>query len=107
MTGKGLHIVLCDHGEQEVGDEDPLDAFMAAEVAPEVKAKEVAEGAKREAERQRLAAEIAVSPWCCPPAKLAGPFTHCREIMLGKHSMHPSLHLLFIKWAPCASAHDS
>lgn len=47
--------------EQELGDEDPLDAFMAAEVAPEVHAKEAAEGAKKEAERQRLAAELAVS----------------------------------------------
>lgn len=34
---------------------------MAAEVAPEVQAKEAAEGAKKEAERQRLAAELAVS----------------------------------------------
>ena len=45
---------------QEFGDEDPLDAFMAAEVAPEVKAKEAAEEAKKGAERQRLAAELAV-----------------------------------------------
>jgi hypothetical protein len=46
--------------QQEDDDVDPLDAFMAAEVLPEVKAKEEAEKKRVEEERQRRAQELAV-----------------------------------------------
>lgn len=39
---------------------DPLDAFMAAEVLPEVKQKEQEEAAKKEEERRKLTEQLAV-----------------------------------------------
>ena len=39
---------------------DPLDAFMAAEINPEVKAKEAEEAQRKEEERKALAKQIAV-----------------------------------------------
>ena len=42
------------------GDEDPLDAFMAAEILPEVKQAEAAEAARREEQRRQLAQQRAV-----------------------------------------------
>ena len=42
--------------------EDPLDAFMAAEIAPEVKAKEKEEARKKEEARLERAKLMAVSP---------------------------------------------
>ncbi len=39
---------------------DPLDAFMAAEILPEVKQKEQEEAAKKEEERMKLAKQLAV-----------------------------------------------
>ena len=45
--------------------EDPLDAFMAAEVAPEIAAKERAEEERRaEQRRQRLEARAVRRPLC-------------------------------------------
>lgn len=41
---------------------DPLDAFMAAQVLPEVQQAEAAEAAKREAEKRRIAQQLAVRP---------------------------------------------
>lgn len=44
----------------EAADVDPLDAFMAAEILPEVKQKEQEEAAKKEEERIKLAKQLAV-----------------------------------------------
>lgn len=41
---------------------DPLDAFMASEILPEVKQKEQEEAAKKEEERRKLAKQLAVCP---------------------------------------------
>ena len=41
---------------------DPLDAFMAAEVNPEVKAKEAEERQRKEEERKEFAKQVAVGP---------------------------------------------
>ena len=52
----------------EDGEDDPLDAFMAAEVMPEVAAKETEEAQKREEQRQERAQAMAVNPalaLCC------------------------------------------
>ena len=46
----------------EDGEDDPLDAFMAAEVMPEVAAKETEEAHKREEQRQERAQAMAVNP---------------------------------------------
>ena len=46
--------------------EDPLDAFMAQEILPEVKQKEQEEAARREEQRKALAQQLAVGP---PPLK--------------------------------------
>ena len=40
--------------------EDPLDAFMAQEILPEVKQKEQEETARKEEERKKLAQQLAV-----------------------------------------------
>ncbi|KAG2430428.1 hypothetical protein HXX76_009953 [Chlamydomonas incerta] len=40
-------------------DEDPLDAFMAAEVLPEVKQRQAAEEARRQEERRKMAEQLA------------------------------------------------
>ena len=40
--------------------EDPLDAFMAQEILPEVKQKEQQEAARKEEERKALAQQLAV-----------------------------------------------
>jgi hypothetical protein len=42
--------------------EDPLDAFMAQEILPEVKQKEQQEAVHKEEERKRLAQQLAVRP---------------------------------------------
>ena len=42
------------------GEEDPLDAFMAAQILPEVKQAEAAEAARKEEERRQLAQQRAV-----------------------------------------------
>ena len=42
--------------------EDPLDAFMAHEILPEVKQKEQEEAAHKEEERKALAQQLAVGP---------------------------------------------
>jgi hypothetical protein len=47
----------------EADEVDPLDAFMAAEILPEVKQKEQEEAAKKEEERRQLAKQLAV---CLP-----------------------------------------
>ena len=44
------------------GAEDPLDAFMAHEILPEVKQKEQQEAARKEEERKKLAQQLAVTP---------------------------------------------
>ena len=44
--------------------EDPLDAFMAQEILPEVKQKEQEEIARKEEERKKLAQQLAV--WALP-----------------------------------------
>lgn len=41
-------------------EEDPLDAFMAAEILPEVKAKQEAERLRKDEERRQKAALLAV-----------------------------------------------
>lgn len=41
---------------------DPLDAFMASEVNPEVKAKEAEEQQRKEEERKQFAKQLAVWP---------------------------------------------
>ena len=46
---------------QPVTDEDPLDAFMAAEVLPEVKEKEQEEIKRRQDEKRLMAKQLAVS----------------------------------------------
>ena len=40
-------------------DEDPLDAFMAAEVLPEVKQRQAQEEARRQEERRKMAEQLA------------------------------------------------
>ena len=42
---------------------DPLDAFMDAEVMPEVQDREREEAARREAARQKFAEQMAVGPY--------------------------------------------
>ena len=44
--------------------EDPLDAFMAHEILPEIKQKEQKEAARKEEERKKLAQQLAV--WALP-----------------------------------------
>ena len=43
---------------------DPLDAFMASEVNPEVKAKEAEERQRKEEERKQFAKQLAVWSHC-------------------------------------------
>ena len=60
MAGQaGQHMVTM---MQEETDEDPLDAFMAAEVMPEVKEKEEEEQQRRQEEKKQMAQQLAVSP---------------------------------------------
>ena len=49
-----LRILLQDDGV------DPLDAFMASEINPEVKAKEAEERQRKEEERKQFAKQLAV-----------------------------------------------
>ena len=56
----------------EAADVDPLDAFMAAEILPEVKQKEQEEAAKKEEERIKLAKQLAV--------RLPGPSLSKRSV---------------------------
>lgn len=57
------------HRRQDEDEADPLDAFMAAEVLPEVTAAQEAERAAKEKERLEKAAQRAVhtSVSCCSP----------------------------------------
>ncbi len=67
-----VYIWLCfnsQHRRQDSDEADPLDAFMAAEVLPEVTAAQEAERAAKEKERLEKAAQRAVrsSVSCCSP----------------------------------------
>ena len=65
----GLHPIWAFAQAREIaaaGEEDPLDAFMANEVLPEVKQAEAAEAAKREEARKQLAQQLAVRAAALP-----------------------------------------
>ena len=74
--------------------EDPLDAFMAQEILPEVKQKEQEETARKEEERKKLAQQLAV--WALPLLVTSADCLHvglrfnnaCAICMVGFYVLH-------------------
>lgn len=63
--------------------EDPLDAFMAQEILPEVKQKEQLEAARKEEERKKLAQQLAVRPLLPAPMSSDSELSGCACLAAG------------------------
>lgn len=61
-SNSSLRSVFHSCMEPQDDGVDPLDAFMATEINPEVKAKEAEERQRKEEERRLFAKQLAVSP---------------------------------------------
>jgi hypothetical protein len=86
-------IPACCGRAQDEDEEDALDAFMAAEVLPEVTAAQAAERAAREQERLARAKAIAVRCWPSrPPLTAALCAGRQARVLHGQHRPQHRLH---------------
>ena len=79
-----IESLLAQAAELAAKDaEDPLDAFMAQEILPEVKQKEQQEAARKEEERKELAQQLAVRPLLPAPMSSDSELSGCACLAAG------------------------